>query len=76
MRYVASRYEEYQREEAYRICVSDTLRLMGENVARIAQGKYYNYRYFDFAHKPQKEEQTAEEVISRIKQGLDRLGGE
>lgn len=67
-----------QREEAYRICVTESLRLISENSANLTGGKYYKLKYYDYAHparQTQGEEQSAQEVIDRIKQKLSKMGG-
>lgn len=74
MRYVVARYNEYVRETTYRICVSDSLRIISENSAMSVGGKYFTARYYDLVKpKKQEEERTAEDVINHIKQGLERL---
>lgn len=64
MRYVTARYNENQRELAYRIYITDSL-------------KFYlglNIRYADiFAPE---ETRTAEEVIDGVKDKLRQLGSE
>jgi hypothetical protein len=64
MRYVMARFNRYQREEAYRIYVTDGLKhLSGLNI-----------RYADlFAPE---ETRTADEIIGGIKDKLRQLGGE
>ena len=63
MRYVMARAEEMQREQAYRIYVTDALKagLLGRNAQR----------YVDI-FKPE-EKRTAGEIIKGIR---DKLGGE
>ena len=73
LRYVYARYEERQREEAYRICVTDSLRILTENTAEIVGGKMFTVRYFDLTHPRKEETRTAGEVIEHIRNGLRRL---
>jgi hypothetical protein len=64
MRYATARYNQNQREEVYRIYVTDSLKnLTGLNI-----------RYAD-VFKPE-ETRTAEEIIDGIKGKLRQLGGE
>jgi Mg/Co/Ni transporter MgtE len=64
MRYATARYNQNQREEVYRIYVTDSLKhLAGLNI-----------RYAD-VFKPE-ETRTAEEIIDGIKGKLRQLGGE
>lgn len=64
MRYVMSRYEEYQREMAYRIYVTDSLYLNGQN-------QRFVKRYSEFIGLTQNEVDTrtgdeiAEDIIKR-----------
>ncbi len=64
MRYVRARYRQFEREWAYRIYVTDGLKVLGG----------LNVRYADL-FKPE-EKRTAEEIISGISDRLNRLGGE
>ena len=79
MRYVLARYNREQREEAYRIYISDGLRFISENSTRSAfesGGKYLNLRYYDLIYPSAPDERTADDIINHVKQGLGRLGGE
>lgn len=52
---------------AYRVYVTDALRIIGENTAKFVSGNYIKLRFAD-AIKPQKEEtRTSEEVIEHMK---------
>jgi len=80
MRYVVERYNEKQRDTAYRICISDSLRLLTKNTALLnsvhqIEGVAYTKRWADFL-MPQKEEtetRSAQEIIDHIKDGLRRI---
>lgn len=64
MRYVIARFNQYQREQAYRIYVTDSLKIIGG----------LNIRYADmFAPE---ETRTAEEIIDGVSNKLRQLGGE
>jgi hypothetical protein len=64
MRYVESRFRERDRDEAYRIYVTETLRaISGANV-----------RYYDFVSE-KKESRTSHEIIGDISAKLSKLGG-
>ena len=69
MRYVVSKYKEQQKEMAYRIYVTECLRLMTENTAKQSEsgGSYINKPFADVigSNKP-KDERTAEEIIADI----------
>ena len=66
MRYAVARYKTYQREVAYRIYVTDCLRMMTENTARFAKGNYITKRYADFLKKPVCENKTGEEIAADV----------
>lgn len=64
-------YNTAQREEAYNIYVTDTLRLLSENVAKIAGGKYIKQRYFDIVKDEKKpadipENKTPKELVNDV----------
>ena len=63
MRYAQARYEKNTRDWAYRVYVTDSLKVIGG----------LNIRYADL-FKPE-ENRTAEEIIGNIKDGLNKLGG-
>ena len=63
MRYALARWNLYQREEVYRIYMTDAVKAMG-NLQK---------RYIDY-FKPE-ETRTAEEIIGNLKSGLERIGG-
>ena len=66
MRYVIARINEHDREQAYRIYVTDALKIIG----RIDQ------RYYDFVRPTKVETRTAEEIISSISEKLKKAGGQ
>lgn len=63
MRYAQARYEKNTRDWAYRVYVTDSLKVIGG----------LNIRYADL-FRPE-ENRTAEEIIGNIKDGLNKLGG-
>lgn len=63
MRYAQARYEKNTRDWAYRVYVTDSLKVIGG----------LNIRYADL-FKPE-ENRTADEIIWNIKDGLNKLGG-
>ena len=67
MRYVISKYKEQQKEMAYRIYVTECLRMITENTAKQSGGSYINKPFADVigSNKP-KDERTAEEIIADI----------
>lgn len=59
-----ARYEQYQRDVAYRIYVSDNLRIIGENTAKNVAGSYIPKRYRDLLKKTPEDNRTAEQIIA------------
>lgn len=75
MRYVVARYNQYQRETTYRICVTDPLRIITENTSASFGGKAFTARWIELVKPEEKEDsRTAQEVIQHIRDGLGRLG--
>ena len=64
MRYAQARYKQYERDWAYRVYVTDALKVLGG----------LNIRYADL-FKPE-EKRSAKEIISGISAKLNGLGGE
>ena len=53
MRYAMARFNQHQRDLAYRIYVTDCLRMATENTAKMSQGAYTAARFYDIInHKP------------------------
>ena len=73
MRYVMARYGEHQRELAYRIYVSDALKIIADNTARFGGGNQINERYWNIIHPAPEDNRTEEEVISHIRGRLAEL---
>lgn len=73
---MVERFNQQQRDTAYRICVTDALRLISENTAmQVAGGKYFTMRYADII-KPKRNEtegRSADDVINKIRDGLRRI---
>ena len=68
MRYAISRYTASQREETYRIFVSESWKMITENTAMFAGGKTITVSYADLI-KPPKPQEKPEDIIERIKKG-------
>lgn len=57
-------------DKAYRIYVTDALKIIGENTARYAGGSYMKIRYFDIEEPKPRETRTPEEIIAHMKQKI------
>ena len=66
MRYVIARYNSFQREVAYRIYVTDCLRIMTENTARFAKGNYVQKRYADWLKPAPTDNRTGAEIAADV----------
>lgn len=74
-RYVVSKANDKAKETAYRVYVTDTLKMMLENTATVVSqsggsGKFIEARYFDVINPKPKDERTEEEIINHIKIGV------
>jgi hypothetical protein len=70
MRYAIARFNQHQRDLAYRIYVTDCLRMNLECVAQIGGGSVQLTRYADLIDPSPKDERTAEEIIDCIRSKL------
>ena len=67
LRYVISKYKEQQKEMAYRIYVTECLRIMTANTAKQSGGSYINKPFADvIGNSKPKDERTADEIIADI----------
>lgn len=63
-----SSFQKEQEEKVFRIYLTDALQAIAENTQRFAGGMKMNKRYYDIINiKPQKQEETADEIILRLK---------
>lgn len=71
-------FQRKQEEKKYRIYITDALKVLTENTAKIFGGATMKMRYAELIDtEPQKEEKrTADEVVDSIKEKLEKLKGE
>lgn len=62
-------------EKAYRIYVTDALKIITENTAKYASGSYMKARYFDAESPKPPEIRTSDEIIGQMKMKIARIGG-
>lgn len=67
MRYVMARFEVEQREQAYRIYVTDALRAISESAAKLGGGSYIQVRYADMFDRKPRDERTHDEIVEHIR---------
>ena len=61
-----SRYKREQEEKAYRVYVTDALRLTVENTAKFAGGNYIKARYIEIIEPKKQDNRTCEEITADI----------
>ena len=66
MRYAMARYQSQQRDLAYRIYVTDCLRMAAENTAKLSQGTYTAARFYDIINPKPVDGRDGEEIAADI----------
>lgn len=66
-------FKKEQHEKAYKIYITDSLRIITENTAKANGGHYLQARYAELIEPIKEEKRTATEVISDLKEKLRRL---
>ena len=66
MRYAMARFNHHQRDLAYRIYVTDCLRIISENTAKTGGGSYITAKFSDIINPKPVDNRTGEEIASDI----------
>ena len=66
MRYAIARYQSQQRDLAYRIYVTDCLRIISENTAKICGGSYITANFADIINPKPVDNRTGDEIAADI----------
>lgn len=66
MRYAMARFNQNQRDFAYRIYVTDCLRIISENTAKIGGGSYITAKFKDIINPKPVDNRTGEEIAADI----------
>ena len=66
MRYATARFNQHQRDLAYRIYVTDCLRIISENTAKVGGGSYITAKFSDIINPKPVDNRTGEEIASDI----------
>ena len=66
MRYAIARFNQNQRDFAYRIYVSDSIRILTENTAKLVSGNYVTIRFVDMIKQKNSENKTGEEIFAEV----------
>ena len=59
-----------EKDEAYKVYVTDTLRIIGENTAKYAGGGYIKARYAEIINPKPEEKRTGSEIIHHMKKKI------
>ena len=71
MRYAIARYQSQQRDLAYRIYVTDCLRIISENTAKMCGGSYITAKFADIINPKPVDNRAGEEIAADI---INRAG--
>ena len=66
MRYATARFNQHQRDLAYRIYVTDCLRMATENTAKMSQGAYTAARFYDIINPKPVDNRRGNEIAADI----------
>ena len=66
MRYAIARFNHHQRDLAYRIYVTDCLRIISENTAKICGGSYITAKFADIINPKPVDNRTGDEIAADI----------
>ena len=66
MRYATARFNQHQRDLAYRIYVADCLRMATENTAKMSQGSYTAARFYDIINPKPEDNRSGNEIAADI----------
>ena len=66
MRYATARFNQHQRDLAYRIYVSECLRMISENAASGGGGSYMAVKFEDVINPKHVDNRTGEEIAADI----------
>lgn len=66
MRYAMARFNQHQRDLAYRIYVTDCLRIISENTAKTGGGSYITAKFADIINPKPVDNRTGEEIAADI----------
>ena len=66
MRYAMARYQSQQRDLVYRIYVTDCLRIISENSAKMCGGSYMKLKFSDIINPKPVDNRAGEEIAADI----------
>ena len=66
MRYAIARFNQHRRDLAYRFYVSECLRMIGENTAKVGGGSYMTAKFEEIISPKPADNRTGEELAADI----------
>ena len=66
MRYAIARFNQHRRDLAYRFYVSECLRMIGENTAKVSGGSYMTAKFEEIISPKPADNRTGEEIAADI----------
>ena len=75
MRYVTAKARQESKNRAYRIYVTDGIKIITENTARYFGGRHFEARFIDVIEPPPEETRTSDEIVENIREKIKKLGG-
>ena len=61
-----SKVNQQAKDTAYRVYVTDSLKLIAENTANFAKGQYMKARYYDIITPKKQDTRTGDEIVEDI----------
>ena len=61
-----SKANQQAKDTAYRVYVTDSLKLIAENTANFAKGQYMKARYYDIITPKKQDTRTGDEIVEDI----------
>ena len=61
-----SKVSQQSKDTAYRVYVTDSLKLIAENTANFAKGRYMKDRYYDAIRPAKEDTRTGDEIVEDI----------
>lgn len=71
MRYAITRYQSQKRDLAYRIYVSECLRIISKNTAKMGGGEFVDLKFAEIINPKPIDERSGEEIVADI---IERAG--
>ena len=61
-----SKVDQQAKDTAYRVYVTDCLKLIAENTANISRGQYMKSRYYDIIRSAKVDTRTGDEIVEDV----------